>query len=361
MRSLWEILTISMISLDQVLQAVKVFEFGTTMEENTRVVIRNDKQAPEAFTLCLDFYSRIEKYRRLLQAKSPDDLEIQIGENSLVIYVRVAGIWYLAIPESPPYIDNLTWDTLCVSFDIKNQAITVAFRNRILVEEEQIFPNRTLSKDFLNDMSLGKRDRLNHFAGDITRMNIWSKVLGKDILVNITNCDEFELRDLPDFLNWAFVDAAIEGAVIEREFPDYPCKGGADKVIKVLMPEPAVSMFDAVKTCAMLNGNLSFPSKKEEVTPFLDEVRSKLSESKCHTYVWANYYKNSYADNNWTIYESETTYYYPPYKYPGWLEWELGQPNGKHLQKCAGIDLRPEKKSLDDLECYDKGYCFMCR
>ena len=127
------------------------------------------------------------------------------------------------------------------------------------------------------------------------------------------------------------------------------------------MAEPAVSMSDAVKTCAVLNGSLSFPSKKEEVTPFLEEVRSKLPESNCHTYVWSNYYKNSYADNNWTIYESEISYQYPPYKNPGWLEWELGQPNGKHLQNCAGINLRPEKKSLDDLDCYDKGYCFMCR
>ena len=167
MRPFFEILYLT-ISLGQLLEAVKVFEFGTTIEEKSKAVITSDKQTPEAFTLCLDFYCRLEKYRRLLQTKNPDDLEIQIGENSYVIYVRVAGIWYLAIPESPEYIDTLSWETLCLSFDIKTQAIKVAFRNRILVEEEKIFPNRTLSKDFLNYLSLGEKDKLNHFAGEYT-------------------------------------------------------------------------------------------------------------------------------------------------------------------------------------------------
>ena len=156
MRPFFEILFLT-IYLGQLLEAVKVFEFGTTIEKKSKAVITSDKQTPEAFTLCLDFYCRLEKYRRLLQTKNPDDLEIQIGENSYVIYVRVAGIWYLAIPESPEYIDTLSWETLCLLFDIKTQAIKLAFRNRTLVEEEKIFPNRIVKRFSELFVSRGKR------------------------------------------------------------------------------------------------------------------------------------------------------------------------------------------------------------
>ena len=55
------ILFISVIFLDQFLEAVKIYEFGTTLEEKSRVVIKNNAPTPEAFTLCLDFYSRLDK------------------------------------------------------------------------------------------------------------------------------------------------------------------------------------------------------------------------------------------------------------------------------------------------------------
>ena len=361
MRHICGCLSIFIIFLFQLTnEAIKLFEFGTTLTEDSKVIITNDAPTPEAFTICLDFYSRLEKYRRLLKTKNSEDLDIQTDENAYVIYVRVAGIWYLAIPESPPYIDTLTWDTLCISYDTNTQDIIVAFRERILVEEEEIFPNRTFSENFLKYLSLGERDSFFHFAGDITRVNIWSKVLDKDLLVNITSCDESNLQDLPDILNWEYVDSKIEGGVIEKELPDYPCKDGSKKVQQVLMPEPSISMFDAVKTCKLLAGNLFFPSSKEEIFPFLAKVRSKLPDSNCQSYIWSNYYKNSKADGNWTIFESATTYQYPPFQYPDWVEWALGQPNGKHLQECAGINIE-ENKYLDDLSCYDKGYCFMCR
>ena len=360
MQHICVILCILILSLGQISKAVKVYEFGPRLEKSSKVVITNDAPAPEAFTLCLDFYSRLEKNRRLLVTKNAEDLHIEIDDYSSVIYVRIAGIWYLAIPESPPYIDTLTWDTVCISFDSNTQAIIVVFRGLILVDEETIYPNRTFSQDFLKYLSIGERDSYYHFSGEITRLNIWSKVVDKELLVNISNCDDSNLQGLPDVLNWETVEAKIEGGVIERELADFPCKDSLKETQEVLMPEPAISMFDAVKTCNLLQGNLFFPPNKEDLFPFLEKIRSQLPNSRCQSYIWSNYYKNTNAGNNWTIYESEITYRYPPFKYPAWIEWALGQPNGKHLQNCAGISLQ-ENKYLDDLSCYDKEYCYVCR
>ena len=206
------------------------------------------------------------------------------------MYVRVAGIWYLHISdESSPSLDPFRWHTLCFPYDNKTQAFIMAFRNQIIVEEVHSFPNRTLSKDFLNNLYLGEKDSLFHFSGDMTRINIWGKVIDKETLINITNCQEPSYTELPDIFNWDYIEATIDGGVVEKELSDYPCKARADEAIDVLMTEPAISMFDAVKTCKLLAGSLSFPLTKEDVSPFLDKVKSQLPESRCQSYVWSNY------------------------------------------------------------------------
>ena len=111
-----------------------------------------------------------------------------------------------------------------------------------------------------------------------------------------------------------------------------------------------------------MGGELNFPHLDEEVTPFIEKVKSNLADSDCNLFIWSNYIKNSYADNNWTVYESESTYAYPPFEYAGWLEFAVGQPNGKHIEVCAGLSLDQNGPNLVyDLDCLDEGYCYMCR
>ena len=377
MSPVYVILSALVISLGQVIQAIKVYEFETTVEENSKLIIENAIPAPEAFTLCMDFYFLLETSVSLMKSKNPEDLDIQIrGKFSHLIHVRVAGIWYLAIPYQ---ISLYTWYSLCLSYDFKTQAFILALNNMILVEEEKKFPNRDLSKDFLSYLSIGERDGSFHLAGEVSRVNIWSKALDKEKLRDITNCDDSSSKEIPDVHNWENIDATIEGGVVEKELSDYPCKSGTNKFTQVLMAEPATSMFDAVKTCDLLGGSLSFPSNKEEVIPFLDNTRFMQPDSRCKSYIWSNFYKNSNADNNWTIYWSETTYKFPPFQYPGWLAWAPGQPNGgkkwsdafvnkrnqvwknEEEEKCAGINIVKKNNHLDDLACEDTGYCFMCR
>ena len=146
--------------------ALKVFEFSTSLEENSKVSIKSKVPTPEEFTLCLDFYSRLDLKRRLLKSINPADIDIYIAKGGYVIYVQVAGILYLAIPDSdPPYhVQNRMWESICVTYNSKNQAVTVAFSSRILVAEENIFPNRKLTDSFLNDLTLGEKEKIIPFC-----------------------------------------------------------------------------------------------------------------------------------------------------------------------------------------------------
>ena len=218
----FKIVHLLLVTLTAHLNGVKVFEFSTSQEDKTRAMIVNDAPTPDKFTLCLDFYSRLDTYRRLLKSRESSDIEIQVTEWGSGIYVKIAGIWYLAIPEDPDYIDTVTWGTICISYDSKSQAVTVAFRNSIVLTEEKIIPNRTLSADFLKSLTLGEKDSTLHFAGDITRVNIWSKTFDEETLKNITNCGFSDFDEVPDLLNWDNVEVVKEGEIIEKDVDEYP-------------------------------------------------------------------------------------------------------------------------------------------
>ena len=343
------------------IQSLKIFEFSNSLKENTSVTIKNDSPTPKDFTLCLDVYNRLDSRRRILSSRGSKDIEIQVTESAERIYIQVAGIWYLALPEDY-YVNLVKWETICISYSSEDQVLTVAHKNKIILSEKQVYPNRQLSDNFLKSLTLGEKDDRFKYVGDITRVNIWSKVLNKETLKNITNCGSSYYEDLPDILNWDNVEVTVEGGIIERDVEEYPCTSSSNNIHDVLMPVTAKTMYEAINNCEALGGKLQFPPTEEEVTPFMKNVNSMLPKSECKEYIWSNYYKNTYADNNWTVYESPSTYQYPPFQYPQWLKFSVGQPNGREHEACAGMSLDPDEPNLlYDLDCETKGYCYVCR
>ena len=191
------------------------------------------------------------------QASKEEDIEIRVSESAYRFYIRVTGIWYLVIPEDPAWVDTVTWQSICVSYNSRDQAVTVAFRNRIIFTEKQEFPNRKLSGTFLKELSLGEKDSEFEFIGDITRVNIWSKVLDEETLKNITNCGSSYYSDVPDLLNWDNVEVTVQGDIIQKNVEDYPCNSASNNVHDVLMPISSESIFEALKTCKILGGKLN--------------------------------------------------------------------------------------------------------
>ena len=340
--------------------ALKIFEFPNTKVENSKVTIVNNSPTPEQFTLCLDFYNRLDSKRRLLASKGSKDLDIQISKDACRMNIRVAGIWYLALPY--PCVDLVKWLTLCISYNSEDQSFTLAFQNEILLVKKDSFPNRQLSNNFLKRLTLGEKDPKFKFVGDVTCVNIWSKVFNNDTLKSLSNCGLSNNEEIPDLLNWDNVQVTKEGVIEERDVEEYPCTNADNNVHDVLIPITTASMYDAVTNCKTLGGKFYFPLKEEEVSGFVDFVKSNMEDAKCGDYIWSNYVMNSYDGNNWTLYENSTAWSTPPYKYPGWLDFAVGQPNGGENEVCAGISLDPEEPSLlHDLRCKDEGYCYVCR
>ena len=341
----------------------KILEFSNAPEEESGVSLKSNAQLLDKFTLCLDFYSRLDIMRKILSSKDSKDIEIQINLNADRFYIMLKGVWYVAGVTDPGWVDSFKWETVCISYNTEDHAVIVAFRNKILVKKKnpELLASRKFSENFIQSLILGEKDMKFGYNGDITRLNIWSSVFSEEILKNMTNCGSSHYKDTPDVLNWDDVEFTIKGQILEKEVVEYPCTSSSSDINDVLMPFAAESKHDGYDTCKTLGGKLYFPSKEEELDSFVENAKSQVEKSPCDEYVWSNYYKNSYADNNWTVYDADT-YWFPPFEYPGWLEFAVGQPNGEDLESCAGIALNEDEESLvHDLDCYSEGYCYMCR
>ena len=154
----------------------------------------------------------------------------------------------------------------------------------------------------------------------------------------------------------------VDSDIVEKNVEEYPCPSEASNIHDIVLPIAAKSMYEAKYNCAKLGGKLYFPSKEEDILPFVEEVKSNLDKVQCKKYVWTNFFENSYDGNNWTIYHNDSTYYLPPFEYPGWLEFAVGQPNGRDHESCAVLSLEAgEPTLLHDVSCNSAGYCYQCR
>ena len=342
--------------------AFKVFEFSDTRKDDSQVTILNDVESPSNFTLCLDFYSRLDNRRQLLASQDPSDIQIVVEESGYEIHVQIAGVWFLTVPISPGWVDTVTWNTLCVTYNSVDQATVVALRGDIIFTEEKIYPNRKLSSRYLEKFILGRKDKEFHFIGKLTRINIWSKLLSEEALINITDCGSSIIEESPDVLDWKDIKFETTDDVIENDVESYPCNSESNNIHDVLIPVSVKSMAEAVSTCAVLGGKIHFPSSEEDVSVFMDNAITNQEKTNCNDFVWSNYYKNPYADNNWTLYEDLNTYMYPPFKPVGWLEFAMGEPNGREYQNCAAVSLDLNKPHLIyDLPCVKESVCYICR
>ena len=122
-------------------QGIKIFEFSNSIKEGSSIEIKNELSSPEKFSICIAYYTRLNSPRRLLSSKESRDIEIQIRQYGY-FYIRVAGFWFLTKPKN---YDLNRWETLCLSYDSLHQVLNVAFENEIIMKEDKIFPNRTIS------------------------------------------------------------------------------------------------------------------------------------------------------------------------------------------------------------------------
>ena len=341
---------------------VKILQFKHKRTDDGSKILKTagTNRSVSSLSFCIDFDLKLVKYSRIIHTPGFEDLEIIVPDTLDRFYTKVKGVWYL----TPSNIDPYSFSTYCMSYNAVDHEVTFAFNGEVIFEKKDptLLGGTTFSKDFPSNIMIGFKEKAYTFTGDITRLNIWSQPFSNEQLKIKSSCDglDDELQDVgvPDLLNWETTDwDEPEGALI-KEYKAYPCNSQQVETLDVLMPYAAVDFFDAIETCNVLGGKMAPPKSAEDMRRMITEAGEDEEKSDCLGYMWLPYMKN--IEDVWAHYDGTEDSLLPEFwKEPPWLQWEKGQPNGLHLEKCASIIIGENIGIFDD-DCKTSNYCYMC-
>ena len=338
---------------------MKILRFTHNREEGSGAkMVLNPGRSEQVkdMTFCIDVFVTLIRSFRWLDTENDSDLRVFIPDSLDSIQVKFKGIWYLAYNN---LVEPYNWGTLCVSYDTRDQSITVAYKGVIIFTKKDpvILGTRSLSDNFLSSLILGRKKDSQSMDGQITNFRMWSKPFNQKDLVITSKCDgPIDLVvDNPDLIDWETQEWVLDKGVTEQDAEKYPCNNVDKDVFDVLMPTAAENYQYAVETCVALGGTMPLPKSSEEVDTLQKIAATFIDKSTCFSYVWIPIRQSELDMSLWYTedeYEEETS--------PPWLEWEPGQPNGQDRQTCTGISVTGNNL-LYDLTCSDFTFCYMCR
>ena len=110
--------------------------------------------------------------------------------------------------------------------------------------------NNTYSGDFEN------------FTGELTELNIWSKALLKEDMIDMTsNCGDVTIT--PDIFKWSEHSNLLEGEKEERDI-NHLCYNGSESIENKLIFPYQQNYDGAFHTCKTLQGKLYHPKNLDD-------------------------------------------------------------------------------------------------
>ena len=159
------------------------------------------------------------------------------------------------------------------------------------------------------------------FIGNITQVNVWGRILSELDISSISNCFEDKLGDL---VSWTdlWVNVYSKNIFIPLE---HLCHETVIKEIRLL---PRMTYSESAYLCEGLGGFLTIPKTHEEVSTLVTKHRTNIN-FQCGAF-WAGVW-DTLTEGVWLDHKTELEIIGIP--------WAPDEPNGVHIENCAGLDL----------------------
>ena len=142
------------------------------------------------------------------------------------------------------------------------------YLNRVVVDgmewDHKDHLNRKLKNVTVNKIVFGAFDYdhplsgdFDNFTGELTELNIWSKALSKESMMDMTrNCSDVIIT--PDILNWSEYSNLLEGDTEIKDI-NHLCYNGSENIENQLIFQFQQDYNGAFHTCKTLQGKLYHP------------------------------------------------------------------------------------------------------
>ena len=178
-----------------------------------------------------------------------------------------------------------------------------------------------IDKNFLQKETFGKAGR---FAGQLTDLNIWSRILSDSEIKTIYLCEL--LDEGPDVFDWKSSEFFPGRSIVVSEERPHPCIKNSDVESQTMIYDVELSMEPAMKplrVCDSLGGRMDPLTSIRNGEKLWENCKSC---SGLWDWVWVPIFKES--EEKWVDREKEVVQD---------ISWTIGQPNVGDHKKCAAF------------------------
>ncbi|KAF2358411.1 C-type lectin-like [Trinorchestia longiramus] len=276
---------------------------------------------------------------RFIQLTNEHTMEhtLQIDVDVRRIRVSLGGVRrYHTLSTS---LQALTWHHLCVTYN-DELGQTISFLNSIMQDQHHtdVTPSVVGSK-----IKIGAGDASSNFHGELSQVNIWSRILQDEEIRSLAMC-KTNLEG--DILSWSN-DWISHGKVIaSRESSHFFCKTVFDPKLYLFHP---MRLYHAFALCEGLGGYLPTPENESSLAAYQKAV---LGLSSSGNFGCEGYWIGATDEKNEGYWKRMTDgRVITPH-------WKPNEPDGGEVQNCAQGTLG-EDMALKDIPC-DGKQCVLC-
>ncbi len=261
------------------------------------------------------------------------------------------------------FIQPFTWYHLCASYS--TTMVHVVLQGKVVLSDNEA----TLAKSSGKALNTRSNSRIwtigpmiseKDFGGGpidgmVTELNVWSKVLKVDQMIQITeHCGLVNSLDIPspDGLKWSNLNldsgTLNNGPQVVQMPLDKACFTTTNHQVQVVpMPLP----FNvALHHCGQFGAEMYIPETKEALDKLAKQIRATfINELRCGQDYWLPLQKD--VQNDWTAVNKHGTV-------PSFMPWGGTEPNGRQLERCAVINLSKFSPQHVDQWSYKRPHSF---
>ena len=190
-------------------------------------------------------------------------------------YIKVGQFYFrFSFPQHFEWLPDI-WAFFCFLFDNKVKRLSLYLNSEKIFEnqEEEQLKDYKIAPYFLNHQKIGNAK---HFAGQITKLNIWSEVLTPEKVKDVYSC-KMDVRR-PDIVDWETVSLNVgQGLSIENSYDDTELCDGRQAEEEQIYVFNHLSTMDsnkrALQICRAMGGFMEEPENTDEWTELTRELK----------------------------------------------------------------------------------------
>ena len=160
-------------------------------------IVSSKNVSTSELTICIWVLSFYKENAFFLRESDKRGFRLSVQHSSN--YVQIDSVFYrYAFPSNFEWLPD-TWAFFCFTLDVRSKIFNIFLNGEMVFEDEQKIKLKDykIAPNFLQYLQIGDSK---DFAGQITELNMWSKVLSQGEVLGLYRCSKID-RD-PDILEW---------------------------------------------------------------------------------------------------------------------------------------------------------------